>query len=404
MKLNFVYTIILFCTYLCCNNRLSGQELHDGKLSPAYKEKEQTVERNDKITDDYIGLYQKYISQTRGTECPMYPSCSNYGLKVFRERPFYEGMLHVADRMLRCGHDKHFYDVSMQYGEKSLLDWPSYQKTPRDLIYKGSVILRINGKRKQDDPYSFIQYLINQKQYEMALLEINRSIYFHTFGKAPIYQDKLLCYDALDKEEDGIFDYEINFPDSIRDVLSIAIKAAKLYYELDNYDKALEVLNTTKGTNLNDIYRKVIFQSLLHVEKSNYDSAIVLLNRAKTQFPENHQALDKNLLLVNEIKKTPLKNPILARILSIVPGGGYAYSKQYQTAITSFLINSVLAYATYSCIKKENYGMACLTGVFSLTFYFGNIMGGGKSAHRYNRSILNKQINKLVEMNGLNYY
>ena len=404
MKLEIVHIVVLFVLHTCFFYEVSAQEMHDGKVSPAYEGQTCFAEKRDKITNDYIGFYQKYISRIRGTECPMYPSCSNYGLKVFRDKSFCEGMLYTADRMLRCGHDKSFYNVTLQYGEKSLLDWPSYQRTPKDLVYKGSVILRTNRKSKQKDAYSFIQYLINQKQYEMALLEISRNTYFHTFENEQIYQDKLLCYEALEREEDGIFDYETNFPDSIQSFLPVAIKVAKLYYKLDNYDRALAVLNTAESMNPDDVYRKMIFQSILQVRKSDYDSAISILNQAQMQFPENSLVLTQNLQLVDAIKSTPLKSPVLARILSIIPGGGYAYSKQYQTAITSFLINAVLGYATYSCIKRENYGMACLTGVFSLTFYFGNIMGGGKSAHRYNRTMLNNQINKLVEINGLSYY
>jgi hypothetical protein len=37
---------------------------------------------------DYIRVYQKYISGIRGQECPMHPSCSNFGLKTFRETNF----------------------------------------------------------------------------------------------------------------------------------------------------------------------------------------------------------------------------------------------------------------------------------------------------------------------------
>ena len=404
MRLDLVRIAILFTLHLCFICKTSAQEMHDGVISPAYEKGTHSTEKKHKIANDYISFYQKYISGIRGTECPMYPSCSNYGLKAFRDKTFCEGMLYTADRMLRCGHDKQYYDVTLQYGEKTLLDWPSYQKTPQNLIYKGSVVLRTNQRSKQKDAYSFIQYLINQKQYEMALLEINRNAYFHSLENKQVYQDKLLCYEALEREEDGVLDYETSFPDSIRSILPVAIKAAKLYYNLDNYDQALAILSTTKGTNPDDIYRKMIFQSVLQVKKADYDSAISILNQAQRKFPENSLVLTKNLQLVNEIKATPLKNPVLARMLSIIPGGGYAYSKQYQTAITSFLVNGLLAYATYNCIKKENYGLACLTGVFSFTFYFGNILGGGKSVHRYNRRVLNEQINKLVEINGLSYY
>lgn len=219
-----------------------------------------------------------------------------------------------------------------------------------------------------------------------------------------LYRNKLLCYEALGREEDGIFDYEINFPDSIQKKYSIAVKAAKLYYNIDNYDMALSTLQVTNNETYDEKYQKMIFQSILQTKRKEYISAITILNQAKNEFPENEDLINENIQLINQIKNSSLKSPAVARILSIVPGAGYAYTKHYQTAVTSFLINAVLAYATYSCIKKENYGMACLTGIFSLTFYFGNIMGGGKSAHRYNNSFVNNRINRLTEINGLSYY
>ena len=77
------------CTLLVigilCVTYVVAQELHDGKLSQSHTEINQSEQAGAKITNDYIGLYQKYISQARGSECPMYPSCSNYGLKAFNE-------------------------------------------------------------------------------------------------------------------------------------------------------------------------------------------------------------------------------------------------------------------------------------------------------------------------------
>lgn len=399
-----IVIFIFFLSYEAGNllDSAFAQELHDGKAS-TNEVKENPAQANNKVTDEYIGFYQRFISEARGSECPMYPSCSNYGLRAFNDRPFFEAMLYTADRMLRCGHDKDYYEVTVQYGEKSLLDWPAYQPVPKSLIYRGSTILRTESSQKQDN-LSFINYLINNKQYDMALLEINRAFYFHTSGKESLYRNKLLCYEALEREEDGVFDYEMSFPDSVRRQFPVALKAAKLYYNMDNFDMALSVLEKTEGQTDDEVYRKLIFQSVLRTEKQDYLSALSLLDEAKAKFPQNGHVIGESIRLVNQIKDTSLKNPNVARALSIIPGGGYAYAKQYQTALTSFLINAVLAYATYNCIKKDNYGMACLTGIFSLTFYFGNIMGGGKSAHRYNESVISRQINKLTEINGLGYY
>jgi hypothetical protein len=78
------------------------------------------------------------------------------------------------------------------------------------------------------------------------------------------------------------------------------------------------------------------------------------------------------------------KNPKTAMFLSILPGAGYLYTGYKQTALSSLLVNGLLAYATSSNIKNKNIGMSLLTGVFSLSFYISNIQGAFKSAIKYN--------------------
>lgn len=92
------------------------------------------------------------------------------------------------------------------------------------------------------------------------------------------------------------------------------------------------------------------------------------------------------------------KSPKLAGLLSLIPGLGYAYTGHKQTALTAFLVNSLIGYATYTNIKNTNYGMGVLTGVFNLSFYLGNIYGGIKSAKRYNEQQKNLLIKK-IELN-----
>ena len=52
-----------------------------------------------------IRAYQKFISGISGLSCPMYPSCSRYGLAAVRKHGIFFGFLMTTDRLHRCGHD-----------------------------------------------------------------------------------------------------------------------------------------------------------------------------------------------------------------------------------------------------------------------------------------------------------
>ena len=88
--------------------------------------------------------------------------------------------------------------------------------------------------------------------------------------------------------------------------------------------------------------------------------------------------------------------------MSIIPGAGYYYTGYKQTALSSLLLNGLLAYATTSNIKNKNTGMAILTGVFNLSFYISNIQGAFRSAKKYNLNQENLIKQKLN--NNLNIY
>ena len=69
-------------------------------------------ERRNSAVGDYIRIYQNRISEQKNSRCAMYPSCSNYGLQVFADKPFWEALPLLADRLCRCSHDARFYDVT----------------------------------------------------------------------------------------------------------------------------------------------------------------------------------------------------------------------------------------------------------------------------------------------------
>ncbi len=52
-----------------------------------------------------VRAYQRFISDISGLSCPMYPSCSRFGLEAVKKHGVFLGFLMMTDRLHRCGHD-----------------------------------------------------------------------------------------------------------------------------------------------------------------------------------------------------------------------------------------------------------------------------------------------------------
>jgi len=57
-----------------------------------------------RMTMKTIYFYQNYLGKIKGSYCPMYPSCSNYGVEAIKTYKF-KGILLTFDRLHRCSHD-----------------------------------------------------------------------------------------------------------------------------------------------------------------------------------------------------------------------------------------------------------------------------------------------------------
>lgn len=384
----YMYPVMLF-----------SQEKVDGNII-------QTHYRTDTITKastDYIKLYQDFISKHKNGKCAMYPSCSNYGLMVLDKYPIFKAMPMIADRVIRCSHDGEFYHTTYEYGYKTVLDYPFDDELSKSLIYKGNIDPQVDilQRRAYGLDEQFIHHLINKKLYEPALAAIEQML-FYGIKKNTLYQQKLLCYRGLNRYIDGIFEYENLYEPSLKSDARIALQAAILYNEVDNLPMAEQTLDDVKFSNdSTSYYRSLIYKAYLQTKLKEYKNA-----RASFAFADSYRSeidihASENLQLLTQLENEKYKSPTLARILSIIPGGGYLYTKHTGSAITSLVMNSLLAYATYTSIKSENYGLAGICGFVSLSFYFGNINGAGRSAIRYNDKIHRDYTTKIYNANKL---
>jgi putative membrane protein insertion efficiency factor len=53
-----------------------------------------------------VRFFRKYFSPIDGSDCPMYPSCSQYSIACFEKHGFLMGWMMTWDRLYRCGRDE----------------------------------------------------------------------------------------------------------------------------------------------------------------------------------------------------------------------------------------------------------------------------------------------------------
>lgn len=118
---------VIFFFYLLLISVFSiHAEIHDGemnapsdlivgkteRLKPTYNE---GIGPMKLFTKGLFIFYQQIVGPTKGTNCPMIPSCSEYAKLAVAKNGLFEGIIMTADRLHRCGHDLHLYTRLWSY-------------------------------------------------------------------------------------------------------------------------------------------------------------------------------------------------------------------------------------------------------------------------------------------------
>ena len=79
-----------------------------------------------KILIALIRIYKKYVSPYKGTKCPYFPSCSNYGIEAVERHGVFKGLLLTFWRVLRCNP---FSKGGVDLGGRRIIKKKIYRKT-----------------------------------------------------------------------------------------------------------------------------------------------------------------------------------------------------------------------------------------------------------------------------------
>ena len=246
--------------------------------------------------------------------------------------------------------------------------------------------------------FDFAEFLFKNGDYLKAVDEYQRFIYFFPADvrlERAMFQTGMAFFHAQ-RFKEAIYSFNLlinKYADTFLSLQSYFM-ISDCYLNRKEYGLAIitlhNLINITDDIGIKDeAYYRL---GWINIETASWDKANSNFIQISAQNKENYR-LKYLTAELNKNKLIPSKNPLMAGILSIVPGAGYIYVERYQDALIAFLLNAGLILAAYESFDNELYALGGLITFIELGFYAGNIYGAVSSAHKYNR----KEIDRFIE-------
>lgn len=258
-----------------------------------------------------------------------------------------------------------------------------------------------------DSQLEFAEQYFSKGEYEKAVAEYERFIYFFPEDERTeqtMYKIGMAYFESREFKaainafgklmEASNFEFQVsNFKKQAYFMISEShLKLNETGLAVSNLRNLLMLANEANDADVRDECAHRI--GWIYLETGLWDKARAYFGQIS---PENRDKyhLEKLFVGLGERKAVKQKSPRIAGALSIIPGAGYLYSGRYRDALTSFLVNSALMYATYEAFDNDSNALGCILSFVEIGFYSGNIYGSVNSAHKYNRGQTTRFIENL---------
>lgn len=197
---------------------------------------------------------------------------------------------------------------------------------------------------QREELLSFCDFLFENEYYDRAQINLFRYLY-----KYPdkTFEPVLYYYIARSYEEEDKYDLALEYYSRITtgsDSSSLVYQSSMyrtIYMYLENKDYE-NVWSLTKDSD--DPYH-LVFRGYAYLNTAQWTEAKKVFTKAKRQFDHNHYSrlLKPLVQSIDAVNALPKKNKTLAVGLSVIPGGGQSYLKQWKEA-AGVITTSVLLY------------------------------------------------------------
>ncbi len=238
-----------------------------------------------------------------------------------------------------------------------------------------------------------------KNQFDFAIIEYERANLLYP-KNAMFFSNQERIAECYFKK--GYFIESIKVHQSILDVknnyLNSVLRISHSYQMMNQYRKSNSLINE-----YSDNFSGPKFDTLQIIKSSNYfalmklDSAKFILKSISDKKLE--MKVNKNIRIIKEFEQNTFKNPKVAKSLNIIfPGLGYLYIGLPETAVATFVVESLFLYSTIMTYQN-NYSIGTLFGgLFFTGFYFGSVYGAEQFAIKKKKRILIKYF-KLLNHN-----
>ncbi len=263
------------------------------------------------------------------------------------------------------------------------------------------------GPTDADCLYDFAVHSYEQGQYMTAVVEFQKLIFFYPddprsseaafkIGMAHFHQNR---FSAAIEAFDAVIE---KYPAS-GSATEAGFMRSRCHVKLNDTKAALSRLEqiarraTKTGVRDRALYRI----GRLHLKNQKLSSARAAFTAVT---PENraHYRIEKILAQLDRPRDLARKNPLLAGLYSIFPGGGYVYTGRYRDALIAFVINTGMAVAAWESFDNDLPATGGMISAIGLGFYSGSIYGGINAAHKYNQRVYDDFVQSLETGNESN--
>ena len=241
--------------------------------------------------------------------------------------------------------------------------------------------------------YAFAAWLFSQKDYQRAVTEFKRAIFF-TRDEA-LREDAVFmvasCYQAGDqwaRALAGYRDYLQIYPEG-RHRENAMFRTAQCAFGMSQYRTVkdyvdLQLTEFPEGTYADDADFLV---SLAYLMSRDWVTAGRLWRTQALRRPDSplNEAAAAMAGCCEALATMPRKSPARAMLMAaLIPGSGHVYAGSKGDGITAFLVNVVtIGFAVNRFERKDNAAGVIMT-LIGLTFYTGNIYGAANAAQNRN--------------------